>query len=274
MAAHACHLSPSAREDRNRLTAASLDRAMPCGHRWAQAVGAIRTLQSIHAHRQEFPHMHDVSRQTYPFALPDLPYPYDALEPHVDEATLRLHHDKHHKAYVDKLNDALATEPELQKLTLIELLRGIDKLPEKSRAAVKNNGGQHFNHDLFWNSLAPANGAGGAPAGDLGQAIAAEFGSFAAFREKFSDLAAKHFASGWVSLTASRDGKLRILELHDQQVPTPWDATPLFIIDVWEHAYYLKYQNRRPEFIAAFWNVLDWRKAEERFGRSRTAAGV
>ncbi len=216
--------------------------------------------------------MSDVLRQTHPFTLPDLPYPYDALEPHIDEATMRLHHDKHHKSYVDKLNDALATETALHKLTLIELLQGIDKLPEKVRTAVKNNGGQHFNHDLFWNSLAP--GATREPGGELGKAIAAEFGSFSAFREKFTDVAVKHFASGWVSLTLGRGGKLQIVELHDQQVPTPWDATPLFIIDVWEHAYYIKYQNRRPDFLAAFWNVVDWKKAGERFDRGRTAPRV
>ncbi|HUQ12196.1 MAG TPA: superoxide dismutase [Steroidobacteraceae bacterium] len=220
--------------------------------------------------------MPDVSRQTYPFSLPDLPYPYGSLDPHIDEATLRLHHDKHHKAYVDKLNDALAKEPELQKLPLIELLRGVDKLPEQVRAAVANNGGQHYNHDLFWNSLAPASGSSvpREPRGELGKAIAANFGSFAAFREKFSDQAVKHFASGWVALALERSGQLSILELHDQQVPKPWEATPIFIIDVWEHAYYVKYQNRRPEFVAAFWNVVDWDKAEERFSRGRSAAGV
>lgn len=220
--------------------------------------------------------MTEAARQTYPFNLPDLPYPYGALEPHIDEATMRLHHDKHHKTYVDKLNEALAKSPELQKLTLIELLRGVDKLPDAVRTAVTNNGGQHFNHDLFWNSLAPAGNAGAArePQGELAKAIAAEFGSFAAFREKFSDTAVKHFASGWVSLVVESGGKLAIVELHDQQVPKPWQSTPIFIVDVWEHAYYVKYQNRRPEFLAAFWNVVDWNKAEQRFTRSRTAAGV
>lgn len=218
--------------------------------------------------------MPDVSRQTYPFALPDLPYPYSALEPHIDEATLHLHHDKHHKAYVDKLNDALAKEADLQKLTLIELLQRADKLPEHLRGPVKNNGGQHYNHDLYWNSLAPAGASAREPGGELGKAIAAEFGSFAAFKEKFSDHAAKHFASGWVALVVGGGGKLQIVELHDQQVPKPWEATPLFIIDVWEHAYYVKFQNRRPEYIAAFWNVVDWTKAAERFDRGRTAAGV
>jgi Fe-Mn family superoxide dismutase len=218
--------------------------------------------------------MTDVLRQTYPFSLPDLPYPYGALEPHIDEATMRVHHDKHHKAYVDKLNDALAKQPELQKLTLVELLRGVDKLPAGVSTAVKNNGGQHCNHDLFWNSLAPPSGAGNEPKGALADAITAEFGSVTAFREKFSDIAAKHFASGWVALVREQSGKLQIMELHDQLVPKPWECTPLFIVDVWEHAYYLKYQNRRPEFLAAFWNVVDWKKAEERFAAGRTATAM
>lgn len=218
--------------------------------------------------------MPDVSRQTYPFTLPDLPYAHGALEPHIDELTMRLHHDKHHKTYVDKLNDALAKHPELHSLALIELLRGVDKLPASVQTAVRNNGGQHYNHTLFWNSLAPAKGAAAVPEGELGRAITTEFGSVSAFREKFTDTAVKHFASGWVSLVLERGGKLRIVELHDQQVPSPWEATPLFIVDVWEHAYYVKYQNRRAEFLAAYWNVVDWRRAEERFLEGRTAAGV
>ena len=218
--------------------------------------------------------MSDALRQTYPFSLPELPYPYAALEPHLDEATLRVHHDKHHKTYVDKLNEAVAKEPGLHQLTLIELLRGVDKLPAPLVSAVKNNGGQHCNHDLFWRSLAPPRGAANEPGGELVQAIAAEFGSFTAFREKFSDTAAKHFASGWVALVRTSDGQLRIVELHDQQVPTPWECTPLLIVDVWEHAYYLKFQNRRPEFLAAFWNVVDWQGAQQRFAEGRTATPV
>ena len=216
--------------------------------------------------------MPDVSSQTYPFSLPDLPYAYDALEPHIDEATMRIHHDKHHKTYVDKLNEALAKAPDLHKLTLIELLRGVDKLPDALRTAVRNNGGQHYNHDLFWNSLGPAKDAG-ASGGQLMEAISAEFGSLDEFKKKFSDTAVKHFASGWVALI-SRGGKPQIAELHEQQVPPSWEATPLFIVDVWEHAYYLKYQNRRPDFLAAFWNVVDWEKAAGRFARGRTSTGV
>ena len=220
--------------------------------------------------------MPDVSRQTYPFSLPDLPYPHSALEPHIDETTMRLHHDKHHKTYVDKLNEALAKEPELQNIPLAELLKGLAKLPDPVRTAVKNNGGQHYNHDLFWNSLGPASTSAAArePRGELGKAIAAEFGSFAAFRDIFTDVAVKHFASGWVALVLGRAGKLAVVELHDQQVPTPWETTPIFIVDLWEHAYYVKYQNRRPEYLAAIWGIVDWDKAEERFNRGRSGAGV
>lgn len=225
----------------------------------------------------EFPDMPDVSRQKYPFSLPDLPYSYGALEPHLDEATLRIHHDKHHKTYVDKLNEALAREPELQKLTLLELLRGLDKLPAAVKTAVRNNGGGHLNHDLFWNSLAPAGGPGNprGPRAELGEALARRFGSFEKFREQFTDVAAKHFASGWVALVLEHGtDELAILDLKDHEAPKPGEATTLLIVDVWEHAYYLKFQNRRPEFLSEFWNVADWAKAEQRFTQSRATASV
>ena len=221
--------------------------------------------------------MPDVARQTYPFTLPDLPYPYAALEPHLDEATMRVHHDKHHKTYVDKLNEALAKETSLHGLTLVELLRDAAKLPESVRSAVRNNGGGHYNHDLFWNSLSPAGGTGTPrePGGELGKAIAAQFGGFGPFREKFNEVAAKHFASGWTALVIEHAaGKLAIVDLKDHDVPDLAKSTPLLILDVWEHAYYLKFQNRRPEFLAACWNVIDWGKAAERFQASRTATPV
>jgi Fe-Mn family superoxide dismutase len=224
----------------------------------------------------EFPHMPAASRQTYPFTLPDLPYPYGALEPHLDETTMRIHHDKHHRSYVDKLNEALAKHAELQRLTLVELLLGIDKLPGGLRAAVRNNGGGHYNHDLLWNSLSPA-AAGPArePRGELAKALAAAFGSLDAFRGKFTDLAAAHFASGWVALVREHaSGRLALADLHDHDVPPLAEQTPIFIVDVWEHAYYVKFQNRRPEFLSAFWNVVDWQKIDERFNSSRTAARV
>lgn len=216
--------------------------------------------------------MTDVARQTYPFELPDLPYPYGALEPHIDEATMRVHHDKHHKTYVDKLNEAVAQHAGLQKLTLIELLRDLDKLPEPVRGAVKNNGGGHYNHDLFWRCMAP--GVQHEPRGELGKALGEQFGGFAGFREKFTDVAAKHFASGWVALVAGRGGKLAIVDLKDHEVPAPWETTPLLIVDVWEHAYYLKYQNRRPEFLTAFWNVVDWAAADRHFSQGRPGPGM
>jgi Fe-Mn family superoxide dismutase len=221
--------------------------------------------------------MPDVPRQSYPFSLPDLPYAYDALEPHIDETTMRIHHDKHHKTYVDKLNEAVSKKPELQKLTLTELLSDLDKLPDDVRGPVRNNGGGHYHHDLFWNSLSPeaARGAGRAPSGDLAAAIDSSFGSFDRFREQFTDAAVKHFASGWVALVRERNsGKLAIADLKDHDAPPLRERIPILIVDVWEHAYYVKFQNRRAEFIAAFWNVVDWGKTAGRFGNDRAAAGV
>jgi Fe-Mn family superoxide dismutase len=215
----------------------------------------------------------NVSRQTYPFELPDLPYAYEALEPHLDAATLRIHHQKHHATYVNKLNEALSTDASLQKLTLAQLLRDTAKLPEAVRTAVKNNGGGHLNHDLFWKSMAPAPST--LPRGALGESIERDFGSLDAFRKKFSDASARHFASGWVALShdhASR--KLAIVDLKDHEVLQGSDATAILILDVWEHAYYLKYQNRRPEFIEAFWNVVDWSRAAERFEHGAASASV
>ena len=215
----------------------------------------------------------DGSRQTYPFSLPDLPYACGALEPHLDEMTLRLHHREHHGTYVQKLNAALAGELELQQLTLAQLLRDSAQLPDTVRTAVRNNGGGHLNHDLFWRSLAPAPSR--PPRGSLGDALAKDFGSFEAFREEFSDAASKHFASGWVALAlehASR--KLKIVGLKDHEVLSGADATAIVILDIWEHAYYVKYQSRRPEFIAAFWNVVDWSQAQERFASGSAASRV
>ena len=214
----------------------------------------------------------DVSRQTYPFSLPDLPYAHEALEPHLDGATLLIHHREHHATYVKKLNEALSKDAELQRLTLAQLLRDAGKLPEAIRAAVKNNGGGHLNHDLFWNSLAPTPRA---PRGFLSQALERDFGSIDAFRTKFSDAAAKHFASGWVALSLNHaTQKLAIVDLKDHEVLHSSDATTVFILDVWEHAYYLKFQNRRPEFIDAYWKVVDWDKSAERFERGAAASGV
>ena len=215
----------------------------------------------------------NVLRQTYPFNLPDLPYAYAALEPHIDEKTLRIHHREHHGTYVKKLNEALAGHKELQRLTLSDLLGDIDKLPADIRAAVKNNGGGHFNHDLFWRSMTPPSSR--EPRGALATALAKDFGSIEAFRKKFSDVAEKHFASGWVALALQHaTKKLVIVDLEDHEVPRAADATAILILDVWEHAYYVRYQNRRAEFIAAFWNVVDWARAEEKFAGSSVGSGV
>jgi Fe-Mn family superoxide dismutase len=211
----------------------------------------------------------EASRQTYPFALADLPYAYDALEPHIDQKTLHVHHRGHHATYVKKLNEALARQPELQKLPLAELLRDVERLPKEIRTAVINNGGGHMNHDIFWNSMTPR--AQQRPQGALGDAIAKDFGSFEEFRKRFSAAAAAHFASGWVALSLdSASRKLEIAELHEHTVLKPGEKTTLLILDVWEHAYYVKYQNRRPEFIEAFWNVVNWPHAAAIFERAGT----
>ena len=210
----------------------------------------------------------DVSGQTYPFTLPDLPYPYDALEPHIDQKTLQLHHRAHHQTYVTKLNEALAKEASLQKATLVELLRDVDKLPEPLRAPVRNNGGGHLLHDFFWNIMKP--GGGGEPGGEFASALQAAFGSFADFRKKFSDASARHFASGWVVLAADPASQaLEIVNLKDHETLVPRGRVGLLILDVWEHAYYVKYQNRRAEFIEAFWNIVDWPAVEARFAKRR-----
>jgi len=207
------------------------------------------------------------ARQTYPFSLADLPYGYDALEPHIDQKTLQVHHRAHHATYVKKLNEAIAKHPELQRLTLDELLGQLDKVPEASRTAVRNNGGGHLNHDLFWSVLAPPPAR--RPEGELADAIAKQFGSIDEFRRQFSDLAEKHFASGWVALAVDHGSrKLEIVDLKDHEVVTAGARTALLILDVWEHAYYLKYQNRRPEFIDAFWNIVNWAHAGELFARA------
>ena len=212
----------------------------------------------------------EAERQTYPFALADLPYGYDALEPYIDQKTLQVHHRGHHSTYVKKLNEAVAKHPELHSLALADLLRDLERIPKDIRTAVKNNGGGHLNHDLFWRVLAPAPAT--PPAGAFAEALRKQFRSFEEFRKKFSDVAAKHFASGWVALAVDHASRqLEILDLKDHDVVAPGAKTGLLILDVWEHAYYVKYQNRRPEFIEAFWNVVNWPRVGELFERSRGA---
>ncbi|BBM69117.1 superoxide dismutase [Rhodothermus marinus] len=190
------------------------------------------------------------------FTLPPLPYPYDALEPYVDAQTMEIHYTKHHQGYVNNLNKALEGYPELQNKSIEELLRGINEIPEAIRTAVRNNGGGHANHSLFWTIMKP-NG-GGEPTGELAEAIKATFGSFEAFKEKFSATAAGHFGSGWAWLVVDENGKLQVYSTPNQDSPYMQGHTPILGLDVWEHAYYLKYQNRRAEYIQNWWNVVNW----------------
>ncbi len=195
-------------------------------------------------------------------ALLPLPYAFDALEPHIDAKTMEIHYTKHHQTYVDKLNEALAKYPDLAEKTVEELVADLDMLPEDIRTAVRNHGGGHLNHLLFWQTLAP--NAGGEPAGKLNDAIDAAFGSFAAFQEKFTAAALGRFGSGWAWLT-SDGGKLEIVATANQENPVTDGKTPLLGLDVWEHAYYLKYQNKRADYVKAFWNVVNWKEVEGRF---------
>ncbi len=188
--------------------------------------------------------------------LPDLPYAYDALEPHVDARTMEIHHTKHHQGYVNKLNAALEGHADLQAKSIEDLLRGIDAVPESIRTAVRNNGGGHANHSLFWTIMSP-NG-GGTPSGRLAEAIDATFGSFEAFKKTFSEAAGNRFGSGWAWLVVDGDGKLQVYSTANQDSPYMQGHTPILGLDVWEHAYYLHYQNRRPDYIQAWWNVVNW----------------
>ncbi len=196
------------------------------------------------------------------FSLPPLPYDYTALEPHIDEQTMRIHHDKHHATYVTNVNAALENQPELQGKSIEELLRDINSVPENIRTAVRNNGGGHANHTLFWEIMGP-NG-GGQPTGELAAAIDQAFGSFEAFKEQFAKAATTRFGSGWAWLLAD-GGRLEITSTQNQDNPIMEGRTPILGLDVWEHAYYLKYQNRRPDYLAAWWNVVNWEEVSKRF---------
>jgi len=199
--------------------------------------------------------------------VPPLPYSFDALEPHIDAKTMEIHHDKHHAAYVDKLNAALEGHADLQAKSVEELLSGLSKLPDSVRGAVNNHGGGHLNHTIFWNNLSAK--GGGAPSGDLAKAIESAFGGFDEFKKKFSAAAAGRFGSGWAWLCLDRSNKLVIQDFPNQDSPLTAGLQPLLGLDVWEHAYYLKYQNRRPEYVAAFWNVVNWNDVADRLTRAQ-----
>ena len=201
-----------------------------------------------------------------PYTLPPLPYAPEALEPHIDAETMRIHHSKHHKAYVDNANKLLADQPELAKLSPVELLENLDLAPESIRAGLRNNVGGHVNHSAFWLMMSP-NG-GGEPTGDLAKAIDSTFGSFADFKKQFTDAAMKRFGSGWAWLVV-KNGKLSILSTPNQDPPLLDGYTAILGLDVWEHAYYLKYQNRRGDYASAWWNVVNWSYVADLYAKAK-----
>jgi Fe-Mn family superoxide dismutase len=201
------------------------------------------------------------------FTVPPLPYAFDALEPYIDKQTMEIHHDKHHGAYVTNLNKALESAPDLQNKTIEELLaNNCASVPDNIRTAVRNNGGGHINHSMFWQIMAPK--AGGTPSGNVAQAINSTFGSFDQFKEKLNAAGAGRFGSGWAWLVKS-GGKVEIISTANQDSPVMEGKFPVMGVDVWEHAYYLKYQNRRPEYLAAWWNVVNWPEIEKRFNSAK-----
>ncbi|MDN4070765.1 superoxide dismutase [Paenibacillus vini] len=195
--------------------------------------------------------------------LPDLPYPANALEPHIDEQTMNIHHDRHHNTYVTNLNAALEQAPELQSKSVEELISDLNSVPENIRTAVRNNGGGHANHTLFWQVIGPD--GGGAPTGAVAEAIDRELGGFDKFKEDFTKAATTRFGSGWAWLVVGKDGKLAITSTPNQDNPLSEGLTPILGLDVWEHAYYLKYQNKRPDYISAFWNIINWDEVNKRY---------
>lgn len=197
------------------------------------------------------------------FTLPKLPYEFGALEPYIDAQTMEIHHDKHHATYVEKLNAALEKNPKWQGKSLEELLISLDAMPAELRKEVRNNGGGHVNHSLFWLMLSAK--GGGESKGPLGQEIKKTFGSFAAFQDQFNAAAKSVFGSGWAWLVVGKNGKLEIVSTHNQDNPITDGKMPVLGLDVWEHAYYLKYQNRRPDYINAWWHVINWEKIEENY---------
>ncbi|MCB0200534.1 MAG: superoxide dismutase [Caldilineae bacterium] len=208
----------------------------------------------------------------YPYKLPDLPYSQDALEPYIDARTMGIHHDKHHAGYVNNLNKALEGHDDLQKKDLYELLADLDSVPADIRTAVRNNGGGHANHSLFWKVMKP--GAGGVPSGKLAEAIDSTFGSFDAFKEQFSKAGATRFGSGWAWLSVNGDGGLVVSSTANQDNPVSAGLIPILGLDVWEHAYYLKYQNLRGNYITAWWEVVNWDAVGSNYSAVQVALGI
>ncbi len=203
----------------------------------------------------------------YPFVLPDLPYKFNALEPHIDARTMEIHHDKHHAGYTNNLNKALEPHSNLHGKSIEDLLRGLDQVPEAIRTTVRNNGGGFANHALFWTVMA-AN-AGGAPAGSLGAALNSKFGSFDDFKSRLTAAAGGQFGSGWGWLVVDGSGNLDVYATPNQDSPYMKGHTPILGVDVWEHAYYLKYQNRRPDYLGAWWNTVNWAEVQRRYDAAR-----
>ncbi len=204
------------------------------------------------------------------FSVPDLPYPHDALEPHIDAQTMQIHHGKHHAAYVSKLNEAVQGT-QFENMSIEELLANLSSVPEDKRTAVRNNGGGHANHTLFWTILSAK--GGGTPSGELAAAIDKTFGSFDAMKEKFATAAATRFGSGWAWLSVDSNGNLVLESTPNQDSPLMEGRTPILGLDVWEHAYYLKYQNRRPEYVSAWWNVVNWDEVTRRYTEAKKGKG-
>ena len=202
-----------------------------------------------------------------PFELPNLPYDHNALEPHIDAKTMEIHHGKHHAAYTNNLNAALEKHPELGGKTIEELLSDLGSVPEDIRGAVRNNGGGYFNHNLFWTIMAP--NAAGQPQGALSTAIDAAFGDFTKFQDEFTNAGMTRFGSGWAWLSVKSDGGLTLTSTPNQDSPISEGLTPILGMDVWEHAYYLNYQNRRPDYIKAFWNVINWDEVAKRYDAAK-----
>lgn len=204
-----------------------------------------------------------MKEESYPFVVRLLPYEYDALTPVLNEETLRFHHDKHYKTYVDNLNSVLSDYPELQKKSLKELLLNLDEIPMPARTAIRNNGGGVYNHELYFNSMRSP--IGQVPEGELAEAIKRDFGSYRQWQEQMKQAAVSKFGSGWAWFLTDKDGNLSIVQTANQDIPDIGTYTPLFLVDVWEHAYYLQYQNRRADYVEGWFDLIHWRKAEKRY---------